>query len=94
MKHTEAFNKWYSERMGHPFAVKLGKNAVDELQQENAELREHLSNLVDESIALAQFKNDTLRKNIRSTDLDDPEWHDYQTIGEAGAYLENLSKQK
>ena len=40
MSHTEAFNKWYSERMGHPFAVQLGKSAVDELQQENAELRE------------------------------------------------------
>ncbi|CAH9015973.1 conserved hypothetical protein [Vibrio phage 242E40-1] len=62
----------------------------DRLQQENAELREHLANLVTESIALAQFKNDTLRKGICSTDMDEPEWHDYQTIGEAGAYLENL----
>ncbi|CAH9013256.1 putative coil containing protein [Vibrio phage 199E37-1] len=65
-------------------------NNHDRLQQENAELLEHLANLVTESIALAQFKNDTLRKGICSTDMDEPEWHDYQTIGEAGAYLENL----
>lgn len=65
-------------------------NNHDRLQQENVELRGFLANLVTESIALAQFKNDTLRKGICSTDLDEPEWHDYQTIGEAGAYLESL----
>jgi chromosome segregation ATPase len=61
-----------------------------ELAEDNADLVKHLKNLVDESIYLAQFKNDTLRGNIRSTDLDEPEWHDYQTIGEAGAFLEKL----
>ena len=92
MSSTEKFNKWHSERMGHPLGVQLGKSAVEELTEENKQLREHLSNLVNESIRLAQFKNDTLRSKICSTDLDEPEWHDYQTIGEAGAYLELLNK--
>ncbi len=66
---------------------------IDRMVEEIAELKSHLENLVTESIALAQFKNDTLRGNIRSTDLDEPEWHDYQTIGEAGAYLEKLNQE-
>ena len=65
-----------------------------ELAGDNADLVKHLENLVDESIYLAQFKNKTLRGNIRSTDLDEPEWHDYQTIGEAVAFLEKLKVSK
>ena len=68
-------------------------NNHDRMAEEIAELKSHLENLVTESIALAQFKNDTLRGNIRSTDLDEPEWHDYQTIGEAGAYLAKLNQE-
>ena len=59
----------------------------DRLVEENKELREHLGNLITESTRLAEFKNKTLRKGICSTDLDEPEWHDYQTIGEAAEYL-------
>ncbi len=68
-------------------------NNHDRMVEEIAELKSHLENLVTESIALAQFKNDTLKGNIRSTDLDEPEWHDYQTIGEAGAYLAKLNQE-
>ena len=66
---------------------------VEQFKKDKEELVEHLQNLVTESVELAQFKNDTLRKNICSTDLDEPEWHDYQTIGKAGAYLEQLKQQ-
>ncbi len=74
-------------------AIVHAVNNHDRMVEEIAELKSHLGNLVTESIALAQFKNDTLRGNIRSTDLDEPEWHDYQTIGEAGAYLAKLNQE-
>lgn len=47
MKHTEVFNRWHSERMGHPLGVQLGKSAVDELKEDNAELREALQLIKD-----------------------------------------------
>ena len=59
--------------------------------EERDRLREHLSNLIDDSIGLVEFKNNTLRGNIRSTDLDEPEWHDFQTIGEASIYLRSIT---
>ena len=71
-------------------AAATAVNSHDRLEQENAELREHLGNLITESTRLAEFKNETLRKGICSTDLDEPEWHDYQTIGEAAEYLGKL----
>lgn len=66
------------------------QRATGQLRQENTELMGHLGNLIEEATQLAKFKNDTLRGRICSTDLDEPEWHDCQTICEAFDYLGNI----
>lgn len=42
MSNTDKFNKWHSERLGGPLGVMLGKKAVDELTEENKQLRDAL----------------------------------------------------
>jgi len=39
---TKKFKGWYKDRCGHPLGVNLGMKAVNELEQENADLREAL----------------------------------------------------
>lgn len=49
MKKAEQFNKWYADHCGHPHHVRFAKSAIDEQQQEIAELKSMVNALVDKS---------------------------------------------
>ena len=41
---------------------------------------------------LIEQKNDVLRLNILCSDLDDPEYHDYQTVSDLLSIARNMEK--
>ena len=47
MSVLEEFQKWYKDHTGHPANIKFAKEAIDELEQENVELREALQATVE-----------------------------------------------
>ncbi|UYE90977.1 hypothetical protein [Vibrio phage vB_VaS_L1] len=48
MSKAEEFREWYKSRMGHDIGVILGIEAVNELTEENAKLRQEKENLLHE----------------------------------------------
>ena len=58
MNDTERFNKWVSERMGHPLGVYLGINAVNELTEENKKLKQDRDNAISKMSKSWQHNSD------------------------------------
>ncbi len=68
--------------------LRLKEEENKQLQQDKAELVEALRSQINETMALAKFHDNTLRSNISSTDLDPPEYYDWQTTAENGKVME------
>ena len=82
----------YEELVGKVEALteinRLQSEENKQLQQDKAELVEALRSQINETMALAKFHDNTLRSNISSTDLDPPEYYDWQTTAENGKVME------
>ena len=68
MSEAKKFKDWYKDRCGHPLGVNLGMKAVNELEQENAELRElaamvvNLSKISDVPVSITSKAKQLLNK--------------------------------
>lgn len=66
MSKAEKFREWHKSRMGHDIGVMLGIEAVNELSEENAKLREMLKAAVDDVDSYGEF---TVYNHKKAKDL-------------------------
>ena len=59
----EEFQKWYKDHTGHPADIKFAKEAIDELEQENEDLKHRVKDL-STCVEVSVSRNKELKKEV------------------------------